>query len=292
MEPGLIVNADDLGVDPATTQGIASAYQHGIVSSTSLMVTMPAVEAAVATARTMEMPVGLHIALTQGRAVAGPHLDRLVAETGEFKLRAQDLIRVGRKDTYLIAQIRTEVRAQLARGADFGMTLTHVDSHQHIHMNPVLFRIWEEEAATFGIQRIRFSREPLRFLWDTGAYAQVLKRNNLPKWMITRAYARRIKPRLEVPDIFFGLLYSGVVVKGVLLNILMRIPLHQTVEICVHPGLPNQTPTHSADNFQAFSKSIFRRLEHDALVDPEVLELIRKRGLILRSFSGKIKSRS
>jgi chitin disaccharide deacetylase len=181
MEPGLIVNADDLGADAATTQGIASAYEHGIVSSTSLMVTMPTAGPAVTVARTAAMPVGLHIDLTQGRAIAGPHLDRLVDEA--VKLRAQDLIRIGRANTPLTDQIRAEVRAQLARAADLGLTPTHVDSHQHIHMNPALFPIWEEEAAMFGIGRIRFSREPLRFLWGAAGYTHILKRNNLSKWL-------------------------------------------------------------------------------------------------------------
>lgn len=168
------------------------------------MVTMPNAGAAVSVARTAEIPVGLHIALTQGHAVAGPHLDRLVDEAGAFKLRAQDLIRVGRANATLIDQIRAEVRAQLARSANLGLTLTHINSHQHVHINPVLFPIWEEEAAAFGIARIRFSREPLRFLWGSGAYEQIWRRNNLPKWLVTRTYARRTKPRLETPEIFSG----------------------------------------------------------------------------------------
>jgi predicted glycoside hydrolase/deacetylase ChbG (UPF0249 family) len=91
VEPGLIANADDLGVETATTSGIVSAYRTGIVSSASLMVTMPAAEDAVAAVQAAENPVGLHVALTQGRSVAGRHLERLVDESGASKLRAQGL---------------------------------------------------------------------------------------------------------------------------------------------------------------------------------------------------------
>ena len=292
MEPGLIVNADDLGVDAATTRGIVSAYRSGIVSSASLMVTMPATEAAVAAAQAADIPIGLHVALTQGRSVAGRHLERLVDETGVFKLRAQDLVTARRADSALIGQIAAEIKAQLSRARDLGAALTHVDSHQHIHMNPVLFALLEQEASAFGIKRIRMTREPVRFFWDAGHYAQVFTRNNLSKWLVTRLCGLWIKPHLDRPDMFFGLLHSGAIVKDVLLNVLASMPADRAVEICIHPGLPDRPSSQEADSFEVFSTSAFRRLEHDALVDPEVVALVQRRQLTLRSFDGRIKRNS
>jgi chitin disaccharide deacetylase len=289
MEPGLIVNADDLGVDAATTRGIASAYRNGIVSSASLMVTMPGLEEAVTTAQTMEMPVGLHLSLTQGCCLAGPRLTRLVEENGRFKLRAQDLITVRRQDATLIEQIRAEIRAQLRKAIDLGLTLTHVDSHQHVHMNPTIFALLEDEASTFGIRRIRFSDESLRFFWWAGCYLDVLARNNLSKWLVARVCASQIAPQLDKPDLFFGILHSGIIVKRVLLNVLRAVPADRSVEICIHPGLPDRPACVPGDGFAAFSASQYRRLEHDALVDAGVIELVAERGLTLRSFDGRAK---
>jgi hypothetical protein len=50
--------------------------------------------------------------------------------------------------------------------------------------------------------------------------------------------------------------------------------------------LPSAVP---ANNFEAFSASAYRRFEHDALVDKDVIDLVRKRGLTLRSFDGREK---
>jgi chitin disaccharide deacetylase len=288
MAPGLIVNADDLGVDAGTTRGIAAAYRNGIVSSASLMVTTAGVEEGVMTARSMDMPVGLHLSFTQGRAVA-PGLDRLAGESGFFKLRAGDLIKLRPTDARLVDQIRAEIRAQLSLASDYGLSLTHVDSHQHVHMHPAIFAIVEEEAGRFGIRSIRFSREPLRYIFCGGDYLQVIKRRNLSKWLVTRLYAGRIKARLQKPDLFFGNLYSGVVTKTVLLNVLNKVPLDKSVELCIHPGLPMLPSAVPANNFEAFSASAYRRFEHDALVDKEVIDLVRKRGLTLRSFDGREK---
>jgi chitin disaccharide deacetylase len=286
MKPGLIVNADDLGFDAATTRGIVSSYQRGIVTSASLMVTMSASEEAAKIARATNLPVGLHISLTEGTVIAGPNVHRLVDDRGAFKLRPQHLIRVSRNDVTLLDHIRTEIRAQLARAADLGLRLTHVDSHQHVHMNPALFTILEEEALAFGIRRIRLSREPLRVRLHFGSYLQIVKRNNLTKWSVLRACAYQIKPKLETPELFFGVIDSGILMKPVLLRILATIPRDTSVEICIHPGLPDPSSAGSNDGLDAFSRSIFRRLEHDALVAPEAGTLIQKRGLLLQSFDG------
>jgi predicted glycoside hydrolase/deacetylase ChbG (UPF0249 family) len=289
MQPGLIINADYLGLNAATTQGVLSAYRRGILSSATLMVTMPTAQEAAQAAVVTGLPVGLHVALTQGSAVAGPRLDRLVSESGAFRLRAGQLIRIGRRQAALIEQIRLEIRAQLARASDLGLPVTHVDSHQHVHMNPTIFALLEDEACRFGIKRIRFSREPLRSLLCARQYAEILRRNNLSKWLITRALAYRITPRLETTELFFGIINSGAVVKRVLLKLLATIPTNKSVEICIHPALPLQTTAEPGGRFDRFSSSAFRLLEYDALVAPEVIALVRKRGLTLRSFDGRQK---
>ena len=47
MSRYLIVNADDLGLSPGVNRGILEAHQRGILTSTTAMVNMPAVEAGI-----------------------------------------------------------------------------------------------------------------------------------------------------------------------------------------------------------------------------------------------------
>ena len=66
----LIVNADDWGLTPGVNRGIVRAFQHGIVTSASLLVTGSAFEEAVALARDFPAPdVGLHLALVEEQAL-------------------------------------------------------------------------------------------------------------------------------------------------------------------------------------------------------------------------------
>ncbi|HET7509587.1 MAG TPA: ChbG/HpnK family deacetylase [Solirubrobacterales bacterium] len=58
----LIVNADDLGLTPEVNAGIFEAHEHGVVTSTSLMVERPAaIVAAEALAEYPNLAVGLHL---------------------------------------------------------------------------------------------------------------------------------------------------------------------------------------------------------------------------------------
>src|SRR5438046_7924170 len=84
----LIVNADDFGHSAEVNAGVIRAHEHGIVTSTSLMVRRPAVEEAAEYARSRpQLAVGLHVDLGEWQFVADdwqsagvPDDNRLAAE--------------------------------------------------------------------------------------------------------------------------------------------------------------------------------------------------------------------
>ncbi|HME92301.1 MAG TPA: ChbG/HpnK family deacetylase, partial [Myxococcaceae bacterium] len=59
----LIINADDLGYDPAVSEGILTAMRQGVVSSATLIVNSP--HAPDAAARVGDAAVGLHLNLAR-----------------------------------------------------------------------------------------------------------------------------------------------------------------------------------------------------------------------------------
>ena len=115
----LIVNADDFGQSPGINRGIMTAYRHGIVTSTSLMVRWPAAAEAAAYAREHpSLSIGLHIDL------------------GEQILRAGEWVPL-----YSVVSVQNEraVRVEISRQLELfdrlvGHAPTHLDSHQHIHL--------------------------------------------------------------------------------------------------------------------------------------------------------------
>ena len=134
----LIVNADDFGLAGSVSTGIIDVYQAGQLSSTTLMVNMPGTEEAVDLAeRHPGLGVGLHFNLTEGRPLTDAR--SLIDSDGAFLLRGE-LIRRSVRGRVEQGEITRELTAQLDRFVSLGLTPTHLDSHQHVHMVPTVFR--------------------------------------------------------------------------------------------------------------------------------------------------------
>lgn len=143
----LVINADDYGLLPSVNDSILEVYAAGNLTSTTLMVNMPGTEDAVSKASAYPgLSFGLHFCLTEGKPLT--KCTTLVDASGHF-LRRSKLIRksvLGQVDR---AEIQAEFIAQLAAFAETGLALSHVDSHQHVHMAPGIF------AAIYPVLRAR-----------------------------------------------------------------------------------------------------------------------------------------
>src|SRR5437867_12998673 len=82
----LLVNADDFGLSESVNAAVVEAYDHGILTSCSLMVAEPAAPAAVRAARERPgLAVGLHLVVAAGCAVLPPAVvPRLIDASGRF----------------------------------------------------------------------------------------------------------------------------------------------------------------------------------------------------------------
>lgn len=119
----LIVNADDLGYDPAVSEGIILAMRSGVVTSSTLMVNLPHSEHGATLAR--GLPIGLHLNLSRGSPVSAGFPATLLRD-GAF-----DETLVGSLPAEVVAE---EAVAQLARAEELlGAPPTHVDVHRHLH---------------------------------------------------------------------------------------------------------------------------------------------------------------
>jgi predicted glycoside hydrolase/deacetylase ChbG (UPF0249 family) len=189
MGRAAIVNADDLGQSAGINRGIVEAHERGIVTSASLMVRGPAASAAAAYARAHpRLSVGLHVDL-------GEAIFRDGAWIALYE-------RVDRQDARAVA---AEIRAQLSLCRELlGRDPTHLDSHQHVHIEEPVRSILEDLAAELGV--------PLRHL----------------------------SPRLRHDGRFYGQTNTGAPLPGSispahLVQILRALPEGVT-EVACHPG--------------------------------------------------------
>jgi len=274
----LIVNADDLGLTPAVNRGVVRAFQSGIVTSTSLLVTGSAFEDAVALARqNPELDVGLHLALVEERAVLGPDvLPTLVDETGRFPRTSAEFIRRAILGGINWLEVEREIAAQIALFQETGLRLSHLDSHQHLHMFPPVFQIVRRLARWVENVWIRNPVGPWRKSPDTpmGRWVRRLGLN------LTCLSARRLRDgsQPQMPDGMYGFEVSGRLTRSALEQILRKIP-DGLYELICHPGEDD------AETRTRYSHWGYRWAEElEALTARETRLVLQEQGIVLTSF--------
>jgi predicted glycoside hydrolase/deacetylase ChbG (UPF0249 family) len=139
MERLLIVNADDFGQSDAISRGILRAYQHGIVTCTSLMVRAPAAEYAIEHSGGLDL--GLHIDLGEWSYRDGAW--KPVYE----RVNADDMIAVEDEIYFQLAEFRRLT----------GKGPSHLDSHQHVHFHDPVRTIAKRIADELDVPLRGFS---------------------------------------------------------------------------------------------------------------------------------------
>lgn len=130
----LIVNADDLGMNPAVNAGVIAAVEEGIATSCSLMVPCPGAEQAMRLLRERpHVPFGIHLTLVRDRradrwAPVAParEVPTLVEADGLLPRYEQVGQLVARAR---IEEVEREFRAQLDVVLAAGLHPTHLDFH-------------------------------------------------------------------------------------------------------------------------------------------------------------------
>ncbi|HEY9826690.1 MAG TPA: hopanoid biosynthesis-associated protein HpnK [Stenomitos sp.] len=279
-----IVNADDFGFSSGVNQAIIKAHREGILTRTSLMVTGAAFDGAVELAHAHpSLAVGLHLVLVCGRsALPAVQIPHLVNRQGNF---SDDPAWAGLRyqfDPAARSELRREIRAQLERFAQTGLSLSHVDGHLHLHTHPVILNILIELASEFHIPEIRLPFEELRFtlrIVPPGWMAKSLG------WLVFRQLRRYGEGQLQRTHIryaqrVYGLLQSGQMSAAYVAKLVPQIQADE-IEIYFHPaialkGEPANGPLGSGER------------ELEALLSPKVKQAFSDAGFRL---SGSLPTR-
>lgn len=209
----LVVTADDFGLTPGVTDGIITAHCDGIVTRTSIIAAGRAFEYAVEQARVHPLlGLGLHFTLVEEQAVSDRRMRLPSSYAG---------VVLGRVP---LSFVEAELRAQLQKCFDAGLTLTHIDSHQHVHSLPSIMRIVLRVAEEHGIRRVRLPLDRPSLRSPAKSALCLLAR-----------YAAARHPRRFVCDRMTGLFESGSLNEAALLRIVDSLE-EGTTELVCHPG--------------------------------------------------------
>jgi chitin disaccharide deacetylase len=179
--------------------------------------------------------------LVCGRAVLPPdQIPHLVDSMGNFPDSA--LLAGLRYQFHPAAreELRREIRAQLTKFRESGLSLSHVDGHLHLHVHPVVLGILVELAQEFDIRLIRLPSEEL------GMTLKLDRRGLLNKLIWSGVFGRLRRygeglltsQGISFAQRVYGLLQTGNMTEEYLLGLIPQIRA-DLVEIYSHPALVN-----------------------------------------------------
>ncbi|MFC1591478.1 carbohydrate deacetylase [Thermodesulfobacteriota bacterium] len=269
----LIVNADDYNTDSERNRGILEAARQGIVTSVSVLTNLPGDETARQELReTFKNNIGVHLNLTNGLPLSRDNAT-LTDAAGRFFSKPGAWARA-LLGTYALREVASEFEAQINRLVRDGIVPDHIDGNNHIHVFPGIAGVTAGLARRFGIHCIRLPREPLP------GPAQLFRAGGIKKmlflFLCRSARNRFLQAGLRFTDRVAGIQHPAAGDVAALRSFLQTLP-GGTTELMCHPG-------YAARNENPFSTDR-RRQELGALTHPEVLQDIKKYGIILSSYA-------
>ena len=161
----LYVNADDFGLHADIDRGIIACVNAGRVTGVSVAANGQSIDWAAVRELAKRVRVGVHMTL-----VGEPWLTRARCFTSWSTL-VPWLLWPGHA-----AALELEVRAQVDAMLQAGVTPTHLDSHQHVHMMPTVWPVVSRVAKEYSIARVRVPVTPNRSIAKQSIAGRVLQR--------------------------------------------------------------------------------------------------------------------
>lgn len=279
----LIINADDFGLHLSVNKAVIEAHQKGCLTSTSIIPSGKAFDHAVLLAlKNPGLGIGIHLTLVAEAPVSNPDcIPSLVTSTKVFNTQYPQFLLNYILGKINLDEVRLELFAQVEKVVNTGIKVTHLDSHQHLHVLPGILDIVIEIAKKYNIKAIRIPDESYLFL---GGYPfkpfRMIARAGLT-FLAKRARTKISKYGLNTPNNFFGMLAGGNMQEKYLANIIRQLP-EGISEIMVHPAIDGKVLQRLLKWSYNWEDELF------ALTSKTVIKLINKDDIRLVSF-GELK---
>lgn len=219
----VIINADDFGTSQEVNKAIAECFKKKWISSTTIMANEEYFDEAVFLAKKNNFLecVGIHLNITKGVPITEDMKNNIsFCLNGEFiKKKANIKEFVKRFNNINIKSLNEEIRGQIEKCNKSGITISHIDSHHHKHIEPYMLSLVTRNSKKYSINKIRIANN--------------LEKGNKIKW-----YYRKISNLLISKNSTQTVDYFGSF-KNVFDN-LEKIKGHDViVEIMCHPTIIN-----------------------------------------------------
>ena len=277
--------ADDYGISEGANRRIENCLEYGVLNKISVL---PNGKDSDFKERLSDKDVmlSLHINLVEGHPISNPNdIDMLVSESGYFKYSFIGLffLSISNKRKEFEKQVYTEMQSQIkfwkkAMGENISIS---IDSHQHTHMIPLIFktlmRAIEDEGL--NVQSVRIPAEPISpYVFTPSLYFEYNPIGLIKQWLL-KTFAlvnrRELKKSKIQSAYFMGILFSGKLnearIRKLLPHYLKLAKKHnKNIEIGFHPGYVKNGENlidGTRQDFGKFYYSKWRDTEYNTLLN-------------------------
>ena len=277
----IYISADDYGLCDEASVHIKQCADEGALNKISVFPNLDTVDLT-EMLKDNNTRVALHINLVEGRCMAdASKLDLLTDKSGNFihtftGLLKQSLVHGKRFES----QVYTELKAQILHWQSIlpKDAPIYIDSHQHTHMIPAVFRALMKVLHDENIKSdyVRIPAEPLLpyimtpSLYFTYSAVNVIKQWLLKfLWLINKPHAKK---HCINKAYFMGVLFSGMMdfarVNKILPKYIRRAQNSgRDIEVLFHPGYISESDFNNKNVvFNKFYFSQNRKVEFDAVI--------------------------
>lgn len=276
----LIVNADDFGLSEEINKGIVKSYEEGILTSASIMTNGSAFNQAVELSKQFpNLDLGIHLTLVKEKPLLPISMvSSLVNDEGKFYYNSIAFTRNYFSRKIKIQQVEKELDLQIKTILECGLKISHLDSHQHLHMLPGIFKIVKKLSLKYQIPFIRLVNEKFR--------SYMFKLNNrvikIPEIIVFKLLSNiNNKEWKNSSNFFTGFFFDGDFNESNFLAVLSNLPEKGIIELMCHPGMNMKANIKKQKTYHSIS-------EVDALTSIEARRIIETKNIKLVNYKDLI----
>ena len=277
--------ADDYGISEGANSCIENCLENGVLNKVSVL---PNGEISDFKQRLSgsNALLSLHINLVEGRPLSCPNdIGLLISDKGNFKYSFIGLffLSISNKRKEFEKQIYTEIQSQIKfwKKAIGGTPSVSIDSHQHTHMIPLIFKTLMRVIKDEGVKvsYLRIPDEPISpYVFTPSLYFEYNPIGLIKQWLL-KIFAfinRKELKKSKIPSAYFmGIMFSGKLnearIRKLLPHYLKLAKKHnKNIEIGFHPGHikdKEKLLDGSRQDFRKFYLSAWRNIEHETLIN-------------------------